>query len=514
MDNPQKYLNNLLKGAGLHVVNFGIAVVLGFVLAPYIIRTLGERDYGINVIVAGLVGAFSLADLGISAAVSRFFTVAYAQKDKGECIALSNTAFFAFLILGGIGFLGLLAAALGIYWLNLMDDRSLIAAVIVINGFTFCINFPMNIFIGIVNGTMRQELIGGQFMVFRLLGALTTFLILFFGGRLIALATANLIITLLNMIVLLKLISIAFPEFVLSPAYFQKKLLFKLIRYGIFTFLVFVSGVVLNQGSLFVISTLINIEAIAYFHLIAMELSGNMINLTEAIMGNWLTSWLTLLYSNQSKDLADKTLKLAYKMSTGFTSFFTFGLIVWGPDFLRRWGGQNEDGNYPFLEAYPCLVLITLGAWFTQCQAPNTKYLYALAKHAFIAYAGLIGNILALAGAAVCLYLGYGVVSVAGCIMLSMLAVRGIAVPVYVCRLRKENAANYFLQIASYIVRAGIACLIPFIISYYFLAPNYGRLVLVGILCTATYFPVYLLITADKTEWEKIRNLFRTNQTP
>jgi O-antigen/teichoic acid export membrane protein len=218
---------------------------------------------------------------------------------------------------------------------------------------------------------------------------------------------------------------------------------------------------------------------------------------------------LTLLYTNHDKELADKTLKLAYKMSTCFTTFFAFGLIVWGQDFLMRWGGKNETGNYYFLEAYPSLVLITLGVWIAQCQAPNTKYLYALAKHAFIAYAGLIGNTLAIAGAAVFLYWGHGVEYVAGCIFLSMLAVRGTAVPIYVCLLRKEKITNYFLQIFSYIGCAGIACVIPYIISYYLLAPNYWRLVLVGFLCSITYFPVYLLITISKTEWEKIQTIFR-----
>ncbi|MDR2116846.1 MAG: oligosaccharide flippase family protein [Planctomycetaceae bacterium] len=510
MDDNQQHLKHLLKGAGLHVLNYGIALVLGFVLVPYILRTLSERECGINVIVAGLVGAFSLADLGISAAVSRFFTIAYSQNNKEECIALSNTAFFAFLILGSIGFLGLLITALGIYYLNIVPDRSLLATVIIINGFSFCINFPMNIFIGIINGTMRQELIGGQFMVFRLLGALTTFLILFSGGRLIALAVANLIIALINMIVLLKLVYISFPEFYLNPSCFQKEILFKLVRYGMFTFLVFVSGVILDQGSIMVISNLIKIEAVALFGMIAMVLYGYMINLTETIMGNWLTTWLTLLYSNQNKELADKTLKLAYKMSTCFTTFFAFGLIVWGRDFLMCWGGKNEAGDYRFLAIYPSLVWLILGAWIAQCQAPNTKYLYALAKHAFIAYAALIGNTLAIAVAFVLLYCGYGIESVAACIFFSMLAVRGVAVPIYVCRIRNENIVNYFLQICSYIGRAGVACLIPYIISYYLLAPNYGQLVLVGVLCAVTYFPVYILITTNKTEQEKIRNIFRS----
>jgi O-antigen/teichoic acid export membrane protein len=479
-------------------------------LAPYILKTLGEREYGINVIVAGLVGAFSLADLGISAAVSRFFTVAYSQKNKEECIALSNTAFFAFLLLGAIGFLGLLATACGIYYLDpTIEDRQLLVIIIIINGFTFCINFPMNIFIGIVNGTMRQELTGGQMILFRIIGALTTFLILFFGGRLIALACANLVIAILNMIILLKLVYIAFPDFFLNPSCFRKEILLKLIRYGMFTFLVFVSGEILNLGSVLIISNLIKFEAVALFSLVAMGLSSYLINLTEVVMGNWLTSWLTLLYSKKDKELADKTLKLAYKMTTCFTSFCTFGLIVWGQDFLMRWGGKNDEGIYSYLTAYPSLVLITLGVWITQCQSPNTKYLYAVAKHAFIAYTGLIVNTLVIAVAAALLYLGYGVEYVAGCIALSMFIVRGIAVPVYVCLLRKENIIIYFLRIFSYLGCAGIACLIPYLISYHLLEPNYPQLTLVGFLCAVTYFPVYLLITINKTEWEKIRNILQ-----
>ncbi|MDR1962956.1 MAG: oligosaccharide flippase family protein [Planctomycetaceae bacterium] len=510
MYNNYQHLNHLLKGAVLQVLTFGISVVVGFVLPPYVMSTLGEREYGINVIAASLVGVLALADLGISGAVSRFFTLAYAQEKKEECIHLANTAFFTFLILGSIGFLGLIVMAFGIYYLNpAMDDRQLVATIIIINGLTFCINFPMNIFIGIVNGTMRQELTGVQFVVFRILGALTTFLILFFGGRLIALACANLVLIFVNMIVLLKLVYIAFPEFILRFSYFRKEILFKLIRYGMFTFLVFVSGVIINPGSFLTISALINFESVALFSLVAIGLSDHFINLTETIMGNWLTSWLTLLYANKDKDLADKTLRLAYKLSTCFATFFMFGLIVWAPSFLMRWGGTNEAGDYYYLKAYPSLVLLTLGVWIAQCQSPNTKYLYAIARHAFIAYAGLIGNTLAIAAGAVLLYCGNGIESMAWCIFFSMLAVRGTAVPLYVCRIRKENVVKYFLRIFSYIGRAGAACLIPYIISYYLLAPNYPRLVLVGFLCSITYFPIYFLITINKTEWEKIRNLLR-----
>ena len=52
---------------------FAIAqVVIAFFMMPYLVRTLGERWYGIWVVISGLVGNYYLLDLGLAMSVTRF----------------------------------------------------------------------------------------------------------------------------------------------------------------------------------------------------------------------------------------------------------------------------------------------------------------------------------------------------------------------------------------------------------------------------------------------------------
>jgi hypothetical protein len=191
-------------------------------------------------------------------------------------------------------------------------------------------------------------------------------------------------------------------------------------------------------------------------------------------------------------------------MSTCIATFIAFSLIVWGQDFLLRWGGKNGQ---EFLMLYPALVLATLGVWNNQCQAPNTKYLFAVAKHAFIGYVSLVGYSIGLVFAAIFILLGWGVNGVAASMLIAAVGIRGIAIPIYLCRLRKESIVKYYLKILTYVTFALIACVVPYFISVQLLAPDLLRLFLIGVLCTITYFPIFFLICLDRNEKEKIKEL-------
>lgn len=512
MKTQHQHLTNLLTGTLFSVFNFGVGLVIGFVLAPFVLETLGNRYYGINVLAGSFVGAFALINFGIDGAVSRYFTVAYAKGDKDECLILGNTAFWLYTVLGLIGFVGILITTGCVYVLNPeMEDRLLLVVILMINALAFGLNYPLMALTGIINGTLRQELTGMRAFVFRVIGAVATFFILYFGRNylspaelLIGLACFNVVLICINSWVLYRLVYVAFPDFVFKISLFSRDRLKKLFAYGFFTFLIFLANTLQVQGNVFVVSAMIDIEAIALYSMIAVNLSGHFSNITELLMGHWLVSWMTFLLADNDRVAAEKTLRLAYKMSVCLSTFIAFGLIVWGPDFLIRWGQRKTDD---YMTAYPALVLLTLGIWSNQCQAPNTKYLFAVAKHAFVGYASLIGNAIGLVVAAVLIAFGYGINGAALSVMLACILARSIAIPVYLCRLRGDSIVGYYAKIAMYVCFALLSCILPGVLAYFLLAPTLPRLFLVGSLSVLTYFPVYFAIALNREEKDKINEI-------
>ena len=502
MSGSKKHLKNVLKGAVYGILNLVIAMLFGLVLAPWVADTLGDRYYGIYMLASAFTGAFALMDLGISAAVTRYFTLHYAKGEKDECVALSNVAFFLYLGLGFIGFEYITVCAWGSYLSNPhMADRAILFLVIFISAIDFGLTFPLKTFGGIVNGTMRLELFEKNSIFFRLFRAGATFLILWFGGRVVALVLAGVAITLLNIFSLKRLARIAFPEFRIDIRMFRNDLLPKIFSFGLFTFLNNLGHVIRNQGNVFVLATMISLESITSFSLVTIGLTAYFFTLSEVLCGDWLAAWFTYLHANEDHELFEKTMVFSYKFCTYLCTFMAFGLIVWGYDFIKCWAGEHR------LDAYPSLVLMTIGIWSNQCQAPNIKYLFAVAKHHFVGYTSLLWAVLHIGLSIVLIRKGLGINGLAISALITAILIRGIGIPYFVCRIRKENYFAYYLKILSYMARAIIACIVPYIISTMLIGPTYPRLILVGTLSALTYAPVVYLIGFAKNERQELWTL-------
>lgn len=505
MSEKKTHFANLLKGAGFSILNLFIGIFVGLVLPPFLLRNLGMRYCGINEIMSTFVGCFALLNFGLDSAISRFFTLHYAKKEKQECLAIANTAFFLFLGLSSFAVLGFVLSALVVY--NLypeMDDRLLFLQVLLINGIAFSLNFPLKAFTGVVNGTMKQQLTGSRDVFFRLLGATLTFLVVYLGGKLLAISFVNLGIAVLNTQVMYRLARKAFPEFRVSWSLFDRSLVRKLFSFASSTFLVFVGDKIASRGGVFVIGAMITVDMVAPYSMVSAKIAGYFFSLMTVIGGGWLINWFTYLHANDEKKLIDQSLTFAYKVCAYAAIFIFFGIAVWSKDFILRW--MKENGEM-MLVAYPSLLLLSAKTLVTQSQSPNTKYLFAIAKHHLLAYWNLVGAVIQIVAMILLVKYGWGINGVALGSLLTSCCIRGFIIPISVCRIREENVFTYYMKLFSYWGRGAIACIIPAVISYYLLAPNYPRLVLVGALSALIYAPVIYLIGFNKEERNKLQEL-------
>ena len=511
MSDHQTNLIHLLEGAGLTLLNLLITIGLGLVLAPYIAQTLGDRLYGINYFVGTFVGCFAILDFGIDSAVSRYFVLHFSKGERKECVDIANTAFYLFIGIGTVGFVLMSLIGWGIFVLNPnMEDRELFLLVILIHALVFALNFPLRALHGIINGTMRQDLTASREVFFKIFGATLSFLVLYVssGGRvgLIGLACVGLVIVFLDIFVLYRLVYKVFPDFVFSPSFYQQELLRKLLSFGSYTFLVFVGDTLSTKGAIFVLSAMLSFEATTPYALVSVNLSTYYFGVMTTIGGGWLITWFTYLHANGEKELLAMSMRFSYKICAYSASFMLFGLLVWSPDFIVRWVGED------YLIAYPSLVLLSLFVWISQIQAPNTKLLFALAKHSVLSYLTLVGGILNVTLSVVLVWYGWGMNGVAFSAFLIETIVRGIVIPIYVRHLLNENIVVYYLRLLFYVTIAAIAWIVPAIISWALLAPNYPRLFLVGGLSVLTYVPVIYFLGFNAKERAELQKRLRRSR--
>lgn len=79
--NPN-FMNQLRKGALLSYINIALTNVIGLMITPLIVKSLGDSEYGLYILIGSFVGYMSVMDLGLNNTIIRYVSRYRAKKDK------------------------------------------------------------------------------------------------------------------------------------------------------------------------------------------------------------------------------------------------------------------------------------------------------------------------------------------------------------------------------------------------------------------------------------------------
>ena len=139
-----------------------------------------------------------------------------------------------------------------------------------------------------------------------------------------------------------------------------------------------------------------------------------------------------------------------------------------------------------YVDAYPVLIVLTVGAMFALWQAPSVSLLYATSRHRFFALFNAMEGVANLV-LSIILVRRYGMIGVALGTMLPMAVIKLLIQPVYLCRVSDIPYWSYIGRTARTIAAALCSLAIPAWISMRFVAPNYGALIGVGLVSALLY---------------------------
>jgi len=513
-DNPAHsgYLKRLMQGMVLSAVNFFVVIALSFWLAPIQIHTLGERLNGIWQTVAALTGWFALMDFGLNYTVSRFVTKSFSTRDYDECNQYASTGLGLFLTFGSVVFvLSLLFGFGASRCFPKVEDIGLIGTVLFLSGAAFALDFPLRAFAGISIGTMRHDLVGLATIASRITGAVITYMILVSGGRLIALAAGNIAFMLVQIAAFYMIARRSFPQLNLSRKNLRRTHVRSLFNYSVFGFIAQIGNMFIFQVSNLMIPIMFAFEYVTSFN-IAITFADQFRSLLFTIT-NWMVTWMTYLHTQGLKDELLKTMRFGFKFCTFISGFIAFGLIFWCEPFITRWiltPEAIESGKINPLfwrDIVPCVVVMTLAAAVRSSLEPNGRYLFATAKHHYYAFSNIIEGLLSIE-----LYFifasQWGLVGFAWGTLITSVIMRGIFLPLIVCRLMERNFFAYYCEMLWLFLLVGVSLIVPAIVTRLLVAPNYPSLFLVGGISAVTYFPTICLIGFTAEERRKINGYF------
>lgn len=370
-------VNQLKAGVVLNYVVIILNTVVGLLYTPYMLRMMGQNEYGLYSLVASVIAYLTVLDLGFGNAIVRYTAKFRAEKKTEEQYEMFGMFLLLYLVIGIIAFgIGLgLYFNVGTLFGNTMTavelDRARIMMLLLVANLAF--TFPMSIWGSIIQA-YEDFVFQKSLNIFRIiLNTAVMICLLHFGYKAVAMVVVQTIFNVLTLVV--------------NFIYCRRKLniqiyfRFKHFHWGflkevaIYSFWIFLNAImdrVYWSTGQFVLGAMIGTAAVAVFA-IAIQLEGMYMQFSTAISSVFLPKVTAMVATNRSRkeisDLFIRTGRIQYIV----LAYILSGFIIFGRQFIELWAGAGYTDAYiiSLLFFIPLTVPLIQNLGITILQARN-----------------------------------------------------------------------------------------------------------------------------------------------
>lgn len=456
----------LIKGSLLRSSEFFAGAVIGLILMPFIIRSLGDKMYGLWIFVGSFIGYYGLMDFGLNSAVQRYISRSVGKKDYHEANKVVNTSLMIFSLIGIFALLiSLVVAFLVPLLVKNVTEVSLFRKVVFILGINFALGLPLRVFSGVLYAHVRYDL---NAIIELVKLTLRTILIIIFlkqGYGIVALAMITFTLDISGYLTKYFLVRYMYKLIKLSRDYIAKEKVRELFSYSVFTFIARIADQLRFNFDSLVIVTFIGLSSVTLYS-IGSRLIRYLMEFVRASIG------LTMPIFSQYEGLGDfSAIKEKYILMTKISTYLGFllggTLIIFGKDFILRWMGSG------YIKSYTVLVILIIGIIGEISQITGREMLYGLSKHKYFTISNSIEGLVNLF-LSIILVKHYGIFGVALGTTVPMLIMKLIVQPIYVCKVLKLGSkyfySNIFMPIA---LKTSATLLLFWMLVKDYIKPNY-----------------------------------------
>lgn len=368
-------VNQLKTGALLSYISIGLNNAIGLLYIPFMLRMLGQSEYGLYSLAASVVAYLTVLDLGFGNAIVRYTAKFRAEKKQKEQYEM----FGMFLILYSA--IGLLAFLIGWgLYLNVdrlfdatMDAGELrkIRIMLLLMVFNIAVTFPLSIFGSIITAYENyvfQKLVN----IFRIiLNPAVMCIMLLLGYRAIGMVVITTIFNLLTLAI--------------NAWYCRKKLHIRILfgrfdwiflqEIAVYSFWIFLNAImdrIYWSSGQFILGVYVSAGAVAVYA-VAISLQNIYMNFSTAISGVFLPKVTAMVVEKKDdrviSDLFIRTSRIQYIVMV----YILVGFILFGKQFIRLWAGRDYGEAYgiTLLFFVPLVIPLVQNLGITILQARN-----------------------------------------------------------------------------------------------------------------------------------------------
>ncbi len=378
--------HRLLIGAATNWLAFAATLLVGFFLTPYLVRKLGDGQYGVWAFVESVLAYFTLFDLGIAACVVRFVARFHATGDREELNRLVSTSLALFLGLGSLLFAigaALLPAIIpSLHESGMAGDEVLGFALLMLGN--LAITLPLSLFPSILDGLERFTLKSAIRIVVLAIRTIGTIMLMERRPSLWDLGVLFTACNLLEHAAFAVCAMRSLPGLRFARRFVDRATLKRVKGYSLHAFLAMIAGRTCVQSGTLIVGAFLGASPVTYF-----AIASRLVEFAKALLR---TATNTLTPAVSAREAAGDTdaIRRLFVNGTRWVLYAILpvhlGLIVFGRPFLTVWLG---DPMYA-VRCYPTLVILSSTLTLVVAQSMASRILYGTGRLRGFARAALL----------------------------------------------------------------------------------------------------------------------------
>lgn len=389
-------MSQLKKGALLSYTNLFLTSAIGLIITPFIITNIGNSEYGLYVLIGGIIGYFSSLDLGLNNTVIRYVSKYLAENDKkGEDKFISTIMMIYFfismiiIVLGGLFYLKIDSFFSDSLSVNELDNAKTMFVILIFN---LAISLPGGAFNAICDAYEKFSIPRGLSILKYSLRAILIFTIISRNSNALMIVWID---TIVNVLAIILAVAYVYSKLKIRIKFsfkFDKSLLKETFSYSIWIFIAAIAYKLQWNAGQTILGMNVNSQSVAIFGI-----------------GVMLASYYTVFASIINSLLLPKSTQMVVKNTKieEYTSFviqvgrinlllllpIISGFFLFGELFIELWVGNDYKQSWLIaliIMAVMTLPLVTgLGNYILE--AKNKNRFKAILNLSTLTIASIVG---------------------------------------------------------------------------------------------------------------------------
>jgi O-antigen/teichoic acid export membrane protein len=473
--------------------SYAISIGIAFFMMPFILHHLGDRQYGLWVLIGSFMGYMGYLDFGISAAVGRLVSRAIGQQDKDTINKIANTAFGIYVIISILTILITTALMAGAgYFVKDVHDLQIVRFLLFCVGLSLTLGFPTRAFGSVITANLKYQMSESIITIELILRNILIYNFFTWGFGIKTLGATVCATSIFSYVLWVFFAFKAEPKLCFNFKYFCYSKIREIASYSIFSFISNLATILIHRIDALVITVFLGLAHVAHFNVanVLMTYALNFLNRT--------TELIAPVFSQDDGRNDTDGLKYRFFMTTKITIymsvFISLMAICYGSFFIRRWVGSE------YLDAYPVLIVISLSNLVSGIIRPTQVLLFNTSHQKYLAIRSIIEGFMNL-GLSIILVKMLGMIGVALGTLISIFIIRLFFQGSYVCKTLGIGHRQYFFDLLiKNVFLAFIAILPIFFILKNQIKPTYPYIFGFGLLHLAVFLPMAYFLGFKKHE--------------